>query len=88
MQNLESRRWGIASSIMMLLPLAAGGLSCLFAVAVYFLENMTGFLGEVTLFYAIVLGGVAYLGSVYIGVISLQTLFNQKVIDGFEYVAE
>jgi predicted Zn finger-like uncharacterized protein len=88
MQNLESRRWGIASSIMMLLPLGAGGLSCLFAVALYFLEDMTGFLGEVTLFYAIVLGGVAYLGSVYIGVISLQTLFNQKVIDGFEYVAE
>jgi len=88
MQNLESRRWGIASSIMMLLPLAAGGLSSLFALGIHFLEDMTGFLGEVTIFYMIVLAAVPFLLSLYIGVMSLRVLMSQKVIDGFEYVAE
>src|SRR5579875_3255558 len=88
MQNLESRRWGIASSILMLLPMGGGGLSCLFALGINFLEQMTGFLGEVTLFYMIVLAVVPYLVSLYIGVISLNVLMSQKVIDGFEYVAE
>jgi len=49
---------------------------------------MTGFLGDVTLFYSIVGAAVPYLASLYIGVKSLQTLMNQKVIDGFEYVAD
>ncbi len=88
MQNLESRRWGIASSIMMLLPMGASGLSCLFALGINFLEQMTGFLGDVTQFYMIVVAALAYLGSVYSGVISLQALTSQKVIDGFEYVAD
>lgn len=88
MQNLESRRWGIASSIMMLLPMASGGLGSLFAVAIFFLEQMTGFLGDVTQFYAIVLAVVAYLASLSVGAISLRVLFSQAVIDGFEYVAE
>jgi predicted Zn finger-like uncharacterized protein len=88
MQNLESRRWGIASAIMMLLPLGAGGLSCLFVLGVNFVENMTGFLGDVTMFYSIVMGAVPYLVALYVGVMSLQVLLSQKVIDGFEYVAE
>jgi predicted Zn finger-like uncharacterized protein len=88
MQNLESRRWGIASSILMLLPPGAGGLSCLIALGFNFLEDMTGFLGDVTQFYQIAGAAAAYLGSVFIGVISLQALCNQKVIDGFEYVAD
>jgi predicted Zn finger-like uncharacterized protein len=88
-QNLESRRWGIASSIMMLLPLGGGGLSCLFALAAHFLEDMTGFLGEKTMvFYMIVFAAAPYVASLYIGVMSLHTLMDQKVIDGFEYVAE
>jgi predicted Zn finger-like uncharacterized protein len=87
-QNLESRRWGIASSILMLLPPSAAGLSCLFALGFHFLEDMTGFLGDVTQFYMIVGAAAPYLASVYVGVITLQTLLNQKVIDGFEYIAE
>jgi predicted Zn finger-like uncharacterized protein len=87
-QNLESRRWGIASSIMMLFPPACGGLSCLFALAFHFLEDMTGFLGEVTQFYMIVAAAAPYVASLYIGVMSLRTLMDQKVIDGFEYVAD
>lgn len=88
MQNLESRRWGIASSILMLLPPGAGGLSCLFALGVNFLEQMTGFFGEVAVFYMIVLAAIPYLASVFIGVTSLRTLLSQEVIEGFEYVAE
>jgi predicted Zn finger-like uncharacterized protein len=88
MQNLESRRWSIASSILMLLPMGGGGLSCLFALGVSFLEQMTGFLGELSVFYSIVLGAVPYLASLFVGVMSLRALMSQEVIDGFEYVAE
>ena len=49
---------------------------------------MTGFLGELTRFYSIVAGVGMYLLSIYIGVKSLQALMSQKVIDGYEYVAD
>jgi predicted Zn finger-like uncharacterized protein len=88
MQNLESRRWGIASSILMFLPMGSGGLSSLFALGVSFLEQMTGFLGDVTEFYMLVVAGAAFLASIYVGYLSLRTLLSQEVIDGFEYVAE
>jgi predicted Zn finger-like uncharacterized protein len=89
MQNLESRRWGIASSIMMLLPMGAGGLSYLAYLGIMFLEQMTGFLGEdLAMYYGIGLGVVPYLASLYAGVISLRTLLSQVVIDGFEYIAD
>jgi hypothetical protein len=88
MQNLESRRWGIASSVLMFLPMGSGGLSCLFALGVSFLEQMLGFFGDVTMFYMIVVAAASYLASIYVGYLSLRTLLSQEVIDGFEYVAE
>jgi predicted Zn finger-like uncharacterized protein len=88
MQNLESRRWGIASSIMMLFPMGCFGLSFLLYLGIDFLETMTGLLGELSVFYGLVLGAIPYFASIYVAVMSLRVLFNQAVIDGFEYIAD
>lgn len=88
MQNLESRRWGIAASIMFLLPMGCSGLSGVIYLGFDFLEEMTGLLGELSPVYG---GGVAslpYLASIYVAYLSLRVLFSQAVIDGFEYVAD
>lgn len=88
MQNLESRRWSIAASIMMLFPMGCSGLSGVFALGLDFVEQMTGLLGELADGYMIGLAVVPYLAAIYVAVISLRMLFSQFVIDGFEYVAD
>lgn len=89
MQNLESRRWSIASSIMMLLPAGTGGLSALFTLGLFFVEQITGVLGdEMAATYGIGISTVPYLASIAVAIMALRVLFNQKVIDGFEYVAD
>jgi predicted Zn finger-like uncharacterized protein len=88
-QNLESRRWGIASAIMMLLPFGSGGLS--FLIFGGFYVTIGGFLFDdegMRLLYSCVLGGIVYLISIIAGVSALRTLMSQEVIDGFEYVAD
>jgi predicted Zn finger-like uncharacterized protein len=89
MQNLESRRWGIASSIMMLLPFGTGGLSMLIGGGFYFTIGAMLFDDEsMRTLYCCVLGGIVYLIAIAVGVSSLRTLMSQEVIDGFEYVAD
>jgi len=87
MQNLESRGWGIAASIMNLLPMGAGGFSCLVGGVFY---NTLGawILEEMNLYYSIGIAVLPYLAALFIGISSLRTLMSQEVIDGFEYVAE
>lgn len=87
MQNLESRRWGIASSIMLLFPMGCGGLSCLIG-GVFFFTLGTWILEEMGLYYSIGLAALPYLFALYVGATSLHILMSQQVIDGFEYVAE
>ncbi len=87
MQNLESRRWGIASSIMTLLPMGAGG----FGYLIYFAFTTTiggWLLDELSEPYGMGLGALPYLFAVYVSVTSLRILMSQEVIDGFEYIAE
>jgi hypothetical protein len=86
-QNLESRGWGIASSIMTMIPLGSGGLSSLIGGVFYFTIG-SWILDEMAMPYAIGLGVVAYLITLLVGVWLLRTLLSQVVIDGFEYVAE
>ena len=88
MQNLESRRWAIASSIMMLFPMGCSGLSGVFVVGLDFLEQMTGLLGEIVVGYEIGVSVVPYLAAIYVAVLSLRALLSQAVIDGFEYIAD
>lgn len=86
-QNMESRRWGIAASIMTLLPMGSGGISSLLSLVFYFTIG-DWVLEDMNLMYSIGIGVLPYLGAVFVGVWSLRTLMSQEVIDGFEYVAE
>ncbi len=87
MQNLESRRWGIASAIMLLFPMGSAGVSYL--IFLVFSKTVGAWiLEEMNLYYSIGLGTVFYLFAIFVGVWSLRILLSQEVIDGFEYVAE
>jgi hypothetical protein len=86
-QNLESRDWGVASSIMAMVPLNAGGLLCMLALVL----NITlDFLFEgsfkwiVLSFFLICAWGV----NLAAGIWMLTVLNKPDVIAGFEYVAE
>jgi hypothetical protein len=86
--NLESRAWGITGAIMALLPLNTGGIMIVSALVAKIV--MIQVLDDMTFIYTVVIILVVaeYLASVAAGVWALMTLFNQEVIDGFEYVAE
>jgi predicted Zn finger-like uncharacterized protein len=87
MQNLESRRWGIVSSIMTLLPMGAGG----FGYLIYFAFTATiggWLLDELADPYGMGLGALPYLFAIHVSVTSLRVLMSQEVIDGFEYVPD
>jgi predicted Zn finger-like uncharacterized protein len=88
-QNLESRRWGIISAIMMLLPFGTGGLATLIGGGFY--VTLGGFLFDdesMRILYSCVLAGIVYLIGLVSGIAALRTLLSQEVIDGFEYVAD
>lgn len=91
MQNLESRGWGIASSIMTLLPMGPAGIGFLiFGVFYYTIgdwildERAPGAVPS----YSIGLGVIPCLFALFVGISSLRTLSSQEVKDGFEYIAE
>jgi hypothetical protein len=89
MQNLESRGWGIAASIMTILPFGAAGLGGL--VFGVFFYTIAAFLFDefsTRLMYSLVVAGLIYVLAILVGVWSLKTLMSQEVIDGFEYVAD
>jgi ribosomal protein S27E len=88
MQNLESRGWGIASAVMLIIPLNAGGVmivSCLVEQAFFRLfvddEAFLAYMFIVTIV-------IEWLLQVGIGVWALLTCFRPEVIDGFEYQPE
>jgi hypothetical protein len=86
-QNLESRGWGIAASIMTLLPMGAAGLSSLIG-GLFYKTIGDWVLEEMNLSYSIGLAVLPYLLALTVGIWSLRTLMSQEVIDGFEYVAD
>jgi predicted Zn finger-like uncharacterized protein len=86
-QNLESRGWGIASSIMTMLPMSSGGLSALIG-GIFYKTIGAWVLEEMNAYYSFGIGVLPYLFALFVGVWSLRTLMSQEVIDGFEYVAE
>lgn len=87
LQNLESRRWGIAASVMTILPMAAGGISALVG-GLFFHTIGAWVLEEMSLTYSIGLSVLPYLLALFVGVWALRTVLSQEVVDGFEYVAE
>ena len=87
MQNLESRGWGIASSVMTILPMSSVGLGSLIGGVFYFTIG-AWVLEEMNAYYSCGIGVLPYLFALFVGIWSLRTLMSQEVIDGFEYVAE
>jgi hypothetical protein len=88
MQNLESRGWGIASSIMVMLPINGGGLAALVALFGQFFLKILFDEPETVNGIISVLTSLLWLGQVGIGVWALMTLMKPEVIAGYEYVAE
>jgi hypothetical protein len=88
MQNLESRAWGIAGSILALLPLNTGGLMFLTAFLCNWLLNMFFDDPAFSMYVAIVLMSIQTTISVAVGIWNLVVLMRPEVIEGFEYVPE
>jgi hypothetical protein len=88
MQNLESRAWGIASSILVLLPFTTGGLMLLTAFLCNWLLNMLFDDPAFSMYIAIVLMSIQTAVALATGVWNLVVLMRPEVIEGFEYVPE
>jgi hypothetical protein len=88
MQNLESRRWGMAGSIMALFPFCVGGVMGLVAMLVNLVVGIIAEEPASVPLIAIIAMSLVYVISIAGGVYALMTLFNEDVIDGFEYVGE
>ena len=87
-QNLESRQWGIAASIMGMLPISVGGLALFICMIASFVLNML--LDDDDTINYIVYGVSAILALLQIAaaVYTLMTLVRPEVIDGFEFVPD
>jgi hypothetical protein len=87
-QHLESRNWGIAASVMCMIPIHSFGVIVLAACFFGFLVRM--FLddeGLVTMFIYFVMGALTAAG-VGVGVMGLKAMMSPEVIAGFQYKPE
>jgi len=87
-QNLESRGWGLAGSIMGMIPLSIAGLATFVGMIFSFLLNMI-LDDEDTITWTvygiyIIIGLLQIAAAVY----TLMTLVRPEVIDGFEFVPD
>jgi hypothetical protein len=86
-QNLESREWGVAASIMAMVPINAGGMICVLAMVLNIVLDLLfeGFFKWVVLGFFL----VCYWGTnLACGIWMLTVLNKPDVIAGFEYVPE
>jgi hypothetical protein len=88
MQNLESREWGIASTILGIIPFNVGAL--MFVSAILVREALDLILDEKRTIYLIVIVWMVLVWLLSIGasVYALVTLMKEEVIAGYEYKAE
>jgi hypothetical protein len=89
MQNLESYGWGMAASIMVMIPgTCCGGVVLVTGMVIQFALGMimddTFFIGTI----ASIVTSAVWLACVGVGIWSLTTLFNPDVVAGFEYEPE
>ncbi len=87
-QNLEGYGWGIASCIMVMLPVVSFGFMTSTGLLVKFLLGMVS--DDVRWVYTVVVGAmvVETLACIGVGVWCLITLLSEKVVKGFEYKPE
>jgi hypothetical protein len=86
-QNLESRQWGIASSIMAIVPINCWGLLTVLALVLNMGLDMIfeGFFKWVILGFLL----VCFWGlNVAVGILMLTTLNKPEVVAGYEYVPD
>lgn len=88
MQTLESRGWGMAGSIMAMIPLTVGGVQTLVAILLNLLLGLIMDDQEYIQFLTTVLLTFVWLAGLGVGLWNLLTLNKEEVIAGFEYVAE
>jgi predicted Zn finger-like uncharacterized protein len=88
MQNLESRRWGIAGCILAMLPLSTAGLQMVTIMVAQFFLGMVIDDRQFITIVTIVFASAEYLASLAIAIWALVTVCKEEVIAGFEYVAE
>jgi hypothetical protein len=86
-QNLESREWGVASSIMAMIPFNAGGLLLILAMVLNLILDLM-FEGFTKYFYMSILLVAAWGTNLAVGIWMLTTLNKPEVIEGFEYRPE
>ncbi len=87
-QSLESREWGIASAVMAMVPLNAGGLLCILTMVLGGLLDLLGFEGAFKWIMLGLLLTMAWGTNLACGIWLLTVLNKPEVIAGFEYVPE
>jgi hypothetical protein len=87
-QNMESRRWGIASSIMALLPFASMGFGLFAGILLQVLFRMLFDEESMVMIYLGAFLGLLWTYCVGVAVWNLKTLMMPEVIAGFEYVPD
>lgn len=88
MQNLESRQWGLASSIMAMIPINAGGFGLVICSVVHLLLVWLAdeeWQRNVAL---LAVAALTCLWGISIGIRSLFVLMDEKVREGYEYVPD
>jgi hypothetical protein len=86
-QNLEGREWGVAASVMAMVPLNAGGLLFVLALVLNLILDFMfeGWFKWITLAFLLI---CAWGTNLAVGIWMLTTLNKPEVIAGYEYVAE
>jgi hypothetical protein len=86
-QNLESREWGVAASVMAMVPLNAGGILAMLALVLNLLLDMMfeGWFKWICLAFLLV---CAWGTNLAVGIWMLTTLNKPEVIAGYEYVPD
>jgi hypothetical protein len=87
-QSLESRTWGIVSSVMALVPYSVGGAFTCLGLFFQFFLYMVDMDDETVIVFLSCLSGILALLSVGAGVFALMVLNKQEVVDGFEFEPE
>jgi hypothetical protein len=89
MQNLEGRNWALASSIMSMVPIGAGGFWLVTGTLAGIVLSTLVFDDKESVWMAVyVVAGMEVLWGVLIGLWNLRTLLDEKVKTGYEYVAD
>jgi hypothetical protein len=86
-QNLEAREWGVAASVMAMVPLNAGGLLCILTLVLNLGLDLLfeGYFKWVVLVFFLI---CAWGTNLAVGIWMLTTLNKPEVIAGYDYVAE